>query len=57
MLVAFSGKADPDLVYVYHMVFYTAEFAGATPELPFRHVNARQHAHFRMLRENVPDKR
>ncbi|MCB9854504.1 MAG: hypothetical protein H6818_02370 [Phycisphaerales bacterium] len=54
ILVAFTGKADPDLVYVYHMVFYTAEAAGVKPGLPFRHANSKQHATFRMLKSNVP---
>ncbi len=54
MLVAFSGKADPDLVYVYHMVFYTAEAGGVKPGLPFRYANSKQYAKFRMLKENVP---
>lgn len=57
MLVAFSGKADADLVYVYHMVFYTAEAAGVKPGLPFRHANSKQYAKFRMLRENLPTKK
>ncbi len=54
ILVAFSGKADPELVYVYHMVFYTAEAGGVKPGLPFRHANSKQYAKFRMLKANVP---
>lgn len=54
VLVAFSGKADPELVYVYHMVFYTAEAGGVKPGLPFRYANSKQYAKFRMLKENVP---
>ncbi len=54
ILVAFSGKTDPELVFVYHMVFYTAEVAGVKPGLPFRHANSKQYSGFRMLRENVP---
>lgn len=54
MLVAFTGDADPELVYVYHMVFYTAEGAGVKPGLPFRYANSKQHAAFRMLKANVP---
>lgn len=54
ILMAFTGNADPELVYVYHMVFYTAEAAGVTPGLPFRYANSKQHAKFRMLKANVP---
>jgi hypothetical protein len=54
MLVAFTGQADPELVYVYHMVFYTAEAAGVKPGLPLRYANSKQYACFRMLKENVP---
>jgi hypothetical protein len=54
MLVAFTGKADPDLLYVYHMVFYTAEAAGVQPGSPLRYANSKQYASFRMLRKNVP---
>lgn len=54
ILVAFTGKADPELVYVYHMVFYTAEAAGVKPALPFHYANSKQYARFRMLKENVP---
>jgi len=54
ILVVFSGKADPELVYAYHMVFYTAEAGGVKPGLPFRHANSKQYARFRMLKENVP---
>lgn len=54
ILVAFSGQADPDLVYVYHMAFYTTEAAGVRPGLPLRFANSRQHASFRMLRHKIP---
>ena len=55
VLVAFTGKADPDLVYVYHMVFYTDEFAGVKPALPLHYANSKQYAKFRMLKESVPE--
>lgn len=54
VLVAFEGKADPDLVYVYHMVFYTAEAAGVKPGLPIKYGSSKQYASFRMLKDNVP---
>ena len=54
VLVAFTGKADPDLVYVYHMVFYTGEAAGVKPGLPIKYASSRQYASFRMLKDNVP---
>ena len=54
VLVAFTGQADPDLVYVYHMVFYTAEAAGVQPGLPLHYANSKQYASFRMLKANVP---
>jgi len=56
LLVAFSGKADPELVYCYHMVFYTKEEAGVKPELPFNFANSKQYACFRMLKSNVSTK-
>lgn len=56
LLVAFTGKADPDLVYCYRMVFYTKEEAGVKPELPFHYANSKQYACFRMLKANVPGK-
>ncbi len=56
LLVAFSGKADPELVYCYHMVFYTKEEAGVKPGLPFRFANSKQYACFRMLKSSVPAK-
>lgn len=54
VLVAFEGKADPELVYTYHMVIYTAEAAGVKPGLPVKHANSKQYASFRMLKNNVP---
>lgn len=54
VLVAFTGQANPQLAYVYHMVFYTAEAGGVKAGLPFRYANSRQYACFRMLKENVP---
>ncbi len=54
VLVAFEGKADPELVYVYHMVFYTAEAAGVKPGLPIKYGSSKQYASFRMLKDNVP---
>ena len=55
VLVAFTGQADSDLVYVYHMVFYTDEFAGVKPGLPLHYANSKQYAKFRMLKESVPE--
>ena len=55
MLVAFTGKADPELV-CYRMVFYTREEAGVKPGLPFHFANSKQYACFRMLKANVPGK-
>ena len=54
ILVAFEGKADPELVYVYHMVIYTAEAAGVKPGLPIKYANSKQYASFRMLKSHVP---
>ena len=54
VLVAFTGKKDADLVYCYHMVFYTAEEAGVAKALPFRFANSKQYACYRMLKANVP---
>lgn len=54
MLVAFKGKKDPEVVYVYQMVFYTAESRGVKPGLPFRFANSRQYAKNQMLLKNVP---
>jgi hypothetical protein len=54
VLVAFEGKADPELVYVYHMVIYTAEAAGVKPGLPIKHANSKLYACYRMLKSNVP---
>jgi hypothetical protein len=56
MLVAFTGKADPETVYCYHMVFYTREEAGVKPGLPLSFANSKQGARFRMLKANVPGK-
>lgn len=55
VLVAFTGKADPEFVYVYHMVFYTAEAGGVRPGLPLHYANSKQYAKFRMLKEGVPE--
>lgn len=54
IFVAFGGQKEPTLAYCYHMVFYTREEAGVAKEPPFYYANAKQYAHFRMLRENVP---
>ena len=54
ILVAFAGKADPELCYVYHMVFYTAEAGGIKPGLPLRYANSKQYASFRMLSSKIP---
>ena len=56
LLVAFTGKADPELVYCYRMVFYTREEAGVKPSLPLAFANSKQYACFRMLKTNVPAK-
>jgi hypothetical protein len=56
MLVAFTGKADPELVYCYRMVFYTREEAGVKAGLPLAFANSKQFACFRMIKANVPAK-
>ena len=56
MLVAFTGRADPELVYCYCMVFYTREEAGVKPGMPLHFANSKQYACFRMLKANVPGK-
>lgn len=53
-LVAFAGTKDPDIAYVYHMVFYTREEAGVKKESPFRYVNSRQYAKYKMLMSDIP---
>ena len=53
-VAAFAGTVDADLAYVYHMVFYTAEEEGVEKKPPFRYVNSRQYAKYRMLMANVP---
>jgi len=54
VLVAFTGKKDPDVAYVYHMVFYTTEEGGVKKGLPLRYANSRQYAKYKMLLDNVP---
>ena len=54
MFVAFKGTKDPDIAYVYQMVFYTGEAPGINPGLPFRFANSRQYAKHQMLLKNVP---
>ncbi len=54
MLVAFSGKNDPDIVYVYNMVFYTAEEAGVEKGLPFKYASSKQYQKYQMLKKSVP---
>jgi hypothetical protein len=56
LLVAFTGKADPELAYCYRMVFYTAEEAGGKPGLPLKFANSKQYACFRMLKSKMPAK-
>jgi hypothetical protein len=53
ILVAFTGEKDPSIVYVYNMVFYTAEEAGIAKGLPFRYANSRQYAKYKMLKKSV----
>ena len=53
--VAFTGNRDSDIVYVYSMVFYTAEETGVKKELPFKYANSRQYAKYTMLKKNVPE--
>ena len=54
ILVAFAGKNDPDIVYVYSMVFYTAEEAGVKKALPFKYANSKQYQKYQMLKDAVP---
>ncbi len=54
VLVAFTGKSDPELVYVYNMVLYTREEAGVPKEPPFHFANSRQYACYRMLKAKLP---
>ncbi len=54
IMVAFTGEKDPDVAYVYHMVFYTAEEGGVEKGLPLRYANSRQYAKYQMLLDNVP---
>lgn len=53
MLVAFTGKNDPDIVYAYNMVFYTAEESGVKKALPFRYANSKQYQKYQMLKKSV----
>ena len=53
-LVAFAGNKDHDIAYAYNMVFYTKEEEGVKKETPFRYVNSRQYAKYKMLMSNVP---
>lgn len=55
MLVAFAGEKDPDIVYVYSMVFYTAEEEGIEKGLPFRYANSKQYQKYQMLKKSVPE--
>jgi hypothetical protein len=48
ILVAFTGEKEPDVAYVYHMVFYTREEAGVEKALPFRYANSRQYAKYKI---------
>lgn len=48
LLVAFTGEKDPDIAYVYHMVFYTREEAGVAKSLPLRYANSRQYAKYQI---------
>ncbi len=54
LLVAFRGTQDPEIAYAYNMVFYTKEEEGVKKEPPFRFVNSRQYAKYKMLMSNVP---
>ncbi|MBN1296835.1 hypothetical protein JXA80_08630 [bacterium] len=51
--VAFTGAKDPDIVYVYTMVFYTEEEAGVKKGLPFKYASSKQYQKFQMLKKNV----
>jgi len=48
ILVAFTGVKNPDVAYVYHMVFYTREEAGVEKDLPFRYANSRQYSKYKV---------
>jgi hypothetical protein len=48
VLVAFTGEKDPDVAYVYHMVFYTREEAGVEKAPPFRYANSRQYSKYKI---------
>lgn len=52
--VAFAGKAEPRLAYMYHYTFYTKEEAGIPKAPPFDYANAHQYAYYKMLRSAVP---
>ncbi len=54
MVVAFTGTADPDIVYVYNMVFYTAEEGGVQKALPFRYANSKLYQKHQMLKKSIP---
>lgn len=54
MVVAFTGTVDPDIVYVYSMVFYTAEEGGVQKALPFRYANSKLYQKHQMLRKSIP---
>jgi hypothetical protein len=54
IFVAFEGSKEPEIVYVYHMVFYTREELGVKKELPFKWCNSRLYAKYRMLKSKVP---
>ena len=53
MTVAFEGKKDPKIAYVYNMVFYTREELGVKKGLPFMYANSRQYEKYRMLKSKV----
>ena len=53
ILVAFAGEGDPEVVYCYPMVFYTAEGPGAEPRPPFMYACSMPGA-FRLLAARVP---
>jgi hypothetical protein len=52
--VAFTGTKDPDIVYVYSMVFYTAEEEGIKKALPFKYASSKQYQKYHMLKKTVP---
>ncbi len=55
MLVAFTGRKNPDMVYVYSMVFYTAEEEGVEKGLPFKYANSKLYQKYQMLKSSVPE--